>query len=319
MTDLIEFDQDDFDRELFDSAVADGPPELRDSLLHVLGAGGKRLRPLLVHHFGGLVRADPRRVRSLGLAVELLHVATLIHDDIIDSAESRRGVDSLHRKSGSDVALLVGDLYLARCGVHLAATSVPQATDELFTALGVITRGELQQRSRRFDLTQGEADYLATIWRKTGSLIVAACAAAVSLGEGGPAQVQAARRFGHLLGQAFQIVDDVLDYTASAQELGKPAQSDIREGTVTLPLIYALQVFPAPLQQLIQEGRNSGNFSAVVEMVRTSGAIERCLVLADELGRQAAEALAAAAPAFVAGPHLEQLRLLTVEVARRRH
>jgi geranylgeranyl pyrophosphate synthase len=282
-----------FDARLRESVASGGPAAAADALTHLLSAGGKRLRPRLVRAFGGLLGGETRRLLDLGLAVELLHAATLVHDDLIDAAATRRGRPALHVAAGDAVALLVGDLYLARCGVHLAAVGDPRATHELFAALATIVRGEVEQRGHRFDLHQTEDDYLATIQRKTASLLEAACAAAVMVSGGADQLVELARRYGHHLGLAFQIVDDVLDYTGSEAELGKPVGNDVREGTVTLPLILALARPTRGLKAAVQRARGGGDFDPVVAAVRASGAMQACAELADHHAAAAVEALAA--------------------------
>jgi geranylgeranyl pyrophosphate synthase len=212
--------------------------------------------------------------------VEFLHAATLVHDDVIDNAETRRGRPALHREHGIEIALLVGDLYVARCGRHLTAAASPRAGAEVWGALDTIVRGEIDQRGKRFDLEQTQADYIATIRRKTASLVEAASAAAVILGEATEVQVEAARAYAMHLGIAFQVVDDVLDYGGSAEAMGKPVGNDIREGTVTLPLILALEMSPAPLGAIVQSARERDDFGAVVQAVRRCGALDRCLELA---------------------------------------
>jgi len=173
-----------FERLLRESALADGPEELAETLVHVSDAGGKRIRAQLVGLFGSLCGGDAGKVMQLALAVEFLHAATLIHDDIIDQAETRRGRAALHRVAGLETALLVGDLYVARCGVHLGLTGDPSATAELYGALSMMVRGELRQTGRHFDLDQTYEDYLATIAAKTASLLEAASAAACRLSPG---------------------------------------------------------------------------------------------------------------------------------------
>ncbi|HEY8739838.1 MAG TPA: polyprenyl synthetase family protein [Candidatus Dormibacteraeota bacterium] len=293
MTDL----GDDFEARLLASArdgqgVAAGARAPDGALTDTLEAGGKRIRARLAVHFGALVDAHPGAVEELALAVEFLHAATLVHDDVIDNAETRRGRPALHRGHGVEVALLAGDLYVARCGVHLANAGEPRVAAELWGALDTIVRGEVDQRGRRFDLGQTADEYLATIRRKTSSLVEAACAAAAILGGAGEEQVAVARDYGRHLGIAFQLVDDVLDYQGTADEMGKPVGNDIREGTVTLPLILALELSPAPLRAILESARERDDFSAVVQAVRRCGAIERCLDLAAEhsaAGRRALE------------------------------
>lgn len=293
-------------------AAGAGAPE--GALTGTLESGGKRTRASLVIHFGVLVEADPVAVDELAMAVEFLHAATLVHDDVIDSAETRRGAPALHRRHGVEIALLVGDLYVARCGVHLANTGEPRASAELWGALDTIVRGEIDQRGHRFDLRQGHDDYLATIRRKTASLIEAACAAATILGGAPATQVEAARTYARHLGIAFQMVDDVLDYQGTPEEMGKPVGNDIREGTVTLPLILALELSPAPLPVIVASARERDDFSAVVQAVRRSGALERCLALAAEHSRLAVMAL----QIFPPGEHREALAALAESLLERR-
>jgi geranylgeranyl pyrophosphate synthase len=287
----LTFEAIEFEHRLRHSAMADSPIALHASILHVLESGGKRLRPMLVYRFGSLCAGPARPIGELALGVEMLHTATLVHDDIIDAAESRRGRASLHDEHGVEVAILVGDLYVARCGVHLAQTENWEASNHVFGALDTMVRGELEQRQRRFDLSQTRDDYLRTVEDKTASLIEAACASAVVVSGGGEPQVLAGRSYGRNVGLAFQIVDDVLDYAATADSIGKPAASDIREGTVTLPLILAMEMSPAPIETIVASARERDDFGAVIQAVRRSGAIDQCLELATELTAAAVSAL----------------------------
>jgi geranylgeranyl pyrophosphate synthase len=288
----VEFEPAEFEHRLRHSALLDSPVSLHAWILHVLEAGGKRVRPILVYRFASLCDGPPRPVGELALGVEMLHTATLVHDDIIDAAGSRRGRASLHTEHGLDVAILVGDLYVARCGVHLAETGHAEASGHVFHALDTMVRGELEQRRHRFDLEQSRDDYLRTIEDKTASLVAAACAATVLVSGGEETLVQAARAYGRNLGLAFQVVDDVLDYAGTEETIGKPAATDIAEGTVTLPLIFARELSAAPLAAILQAARQRQDFGAVVQAVRRSGAVERCLELADELTQAAVTSLA---------------------------
>ena len=142
---------------------------------------------------------------DVAIAIEMLHAATLVHDDVIDEAETRRGQPAVHREHGREVALLVGDLYVARCGVHLANAGEPRAAAELWGALDRIVRGEIDQRGHRYDLAQTSDDYLLTIARKTASLLEAASVAGVAVAGADQAQAGAARGYANHLGLAFQL------------------------------------------------------------------------------------------------------------------
>ena len=287
----VDFDPEGFERRL-GAAVLEGiDAGLEEPAARAVRSGGKRVRARLVHLFGTLAGGDGERIADLAVATELLHAATLIHDDLVDQAASRRGVETLHVSHGADVAILVGDLYVARCGTTLGRVGDPVATSELFGALSMMVHGELDQRRRRFDLAQTEADYATTVARKTASLLEAGCAAAVALAGGDGAAVAAARAYAGHLGFAVQVVDDVLDYTGDPEAMGKPVGGDIREGTVTLPLIYALQMSPAPMIAIIESARARDDFGAVIQGVRRSGAIERCLGIAAARSEAAVTAL----------------------------
>jgi geranylgeranyl pyrophosphate synthase len=312
------FDLADFERRLLESALDGSSESLRQPLTELLAAGGKRVRPLLVYRFGHML-AGPQaefdtKLDEVAIAIEMLHTATLVHDDLIDQAETRRGRPTAHREHGREVALLVGDLYVARCGVHLSRAAVPVAAAELWGALDRIVRGEIDQRGHRFDLAQSSDDYLLTIQRKTASMLEAASVAGVAVSGGDEAQAAAARAYANHLGVAFQVVDDVLDYSGSAGELGKPVGNDIREGTVTLPLILAARLSPAPLPAILASARERDDFSAVVLAVRRSGAIEKSLDVADEHSRLAVAAL----EAFADGPDRDALAELALSLPRRR-
>lgn len=308
------FDSAAFEQRL-EAAVLEGlDPELEAAAVQITRAGGKRLRARLVYLFGAMCNGAEAPLTSLAIAVELLHAATLVHDDLIDRAPQRRGVGAVHVDHGQEVAILVGDLYVARCGTALAASGDSRATAEIFHALATMVRGELLQRRRRFDLRQTEADYEQTVDRKTASLLAAACAAAVAVSGGGEPEVEAARSYARHVGLAFQVIDDVLDYEGSEAEMGKPAGSDIAEGTVTLPLIYAQTMSPAPLVMIVESARQRGDFSAVIQGVRRSGALERCRQLAQRHTEEAVAAL----DAFPAGAEREALRALAEEIVDRR-
>jgi len=308
------FDLADFERRLLESAIAGSPPSLHQPLQYLLAAGGKRIRPILVQRFGRLCDGPAETLLDLSLAIEMLHAATLVHDDVVDQADTRRGRSALHREHGTEVALLVGDLYVARCGVHLARAAVPRAAAEMWQALDTIVRGEIEQRGHRFDLTQDAGAYLATIQHKTASLLEAGGAASVAASGGEEGLIEAARIYGRHLGMAFQVVDDVLDYAGSPDELGKPVGNDIREGTVTLPLILALQLSPAPVAAMVDSAREHDDYGAVVLAVRRSGAIEECLEIADEHSGRAVAVL----EAFPDGPHRAALAELAQTLPQRR-
>src|ERR687883_1530308 len=223
---------------------------------YLRASGGKRVRPaltLLAARAGGGDASRPNVVR-MATVMELLHTATLVHDDIIDNAETRRNRPSINSRFGNQTAVLMGDwLYMSAFETSLAERSLPVL--DIFTAVTrKMSEGELLQLTTlgRADIT--EEEYLDILQRKTAYLFSACCEIGAILGVADMAQQEALREYGMNLGTAFQLIDDLLDFTASDEVLGKAAGVDLLEGKLTLPLIYLLESDPLArkvLQQVI--------------------------------------------------------------------
>lgn len=229
---------------------------LANAFLELIGSGGKRLRPalaLLSAECGGPLR-DPAlmpRVVALAAAVEMLHTSTLVHDDVIDGALLRRGAPTLNALWNGGSTVLAGN-YMFGCAAQFSAETEHPRVIRLFSeTLRVIVDGELRQLSARYDYAQEKSNYYERIYAKTASLFCAATeGAAILAGLSEPAIAQL-RNFGYNFGMAFQIIDDILDFTGNATTLGKPAGSDLGQGTLTLPFFYFLQEHAAP-DRLVQ-------------------------------------------------------------------
>jgi len=235
LADLLERTEDRLAR------VTDGHgDELSRHAGGTLAAGGKRLRPVLV--FLSAQRPDDRLVAA-GVAVELLHMATLVHDDVLDGAELRRGRPTVFANGGRAAATATGDLLFSRAFAELAATGSEEAVRALSTASSALARGELMQRADAWseDVTPGR--YLERCRLKTASLFEASCRLGALFG-GRPDLAGALGAFGERLGVAFQILDDVLDVSGPPERTGKPRGADLLDGTVTLPLILARESDP---------------------------------------------------------------------------
>jgi heptaprenyl diphosphate synthase/octaprenyl-diphosphate synthase len=207
---------------------------------HILTSGGKRIRAALALLAAQLGRYDLDRVVHSAAAVELIHAASLVHDDLVDEAERRRGTVTVHTRWDGDVALMVGDYLFALAAAEMALAPDPRIIEYFSRGVMTICEGELSPVMDVAPLDVATEQYLYKIGCKTAALFEAACKAGMVCGGGTQDQVDALGRFGQDLGLAFQIVDDVLDYTADEATLGKPAGNDLREGTITLPLIYAV-------------------------------------------------------------------------------
>ncbi|MDK2882130.1 MAG: heptaprenyl diphosphate synthase component 2 [Bacillota bacterium] len=205
-------------------------------------AGGKRLRPrLFLLSFRASASFDPPpHVYRLAAALELLHLATLVHDDVIDGATVRRSRPSLNAMHGERAAVLIGDFFFSQF-LQAAAPSGPRALALLSATISRMVEGELEQARHRFDLSLSEAQYLRIIAKKTAAFLAAACELGALVAGAGQKERRLFQRFGRYLGCAFQLQDDILDYVGDPLLLGKPRGSDLAEGVVTLPLIYALK------------------------------------------------------------------------------
>jgi octaprenyl-diphosphate synthase len=263
---------------------------------YLLGGGGKRLRPallLLCNRFAGA--RSPGAIR-LAAVVELLHSATLIHDDVIDSAATRRGRPSANSKWGNHRSVLAGDwLYMLAFQMALEERNF-RILDVLIDLTQKMVEGELIQLDKigRIDVTEEDALRLATY--KTACLFSGCARLGAILAGVDAAQEEALAEYGRNAGLAFQLVDDLLDFTASAQQLGKPVLSDLKEGKVTLPLIYAMENGHREAREMVAQVLQEKEFNSVrpetlVALVQDSGALDRARELAFDYARRAKECL----------------------------
>lgn len=216
---------------------ADEPESVRALLGHVNRYGGKRLRPALVHLCGGVAGQRTDEHPLIGAIVESLHLASLLHDDVLDVADTRRQVATLNALHGNEVPILLGDLVYARAFSLSLTLSLPHASRELAATSQAIVRGEIEQSFFCFSAELDEARYLRIIRDKTAALYAASCSLGARYAGGGEAQVRALRAFGLDLGVAFQIIDDCLDLVGDEQVVGKSLGTDLETGKITLPVI----------------------------------------------------------------------------------
>jgi len=260
----------------------------------LFAAGGKRIRPALVLLAARCGGYDLEKLTPAAMAVELVHAATLVHDDVIDRAQLRRGRPTVAAQLGDEAAIVVGDFYFAKAYEQAAFTESPEAVAILARAVMDICAGEVRQQAIRHRYDTDVDEYMRRIEAKTATLLAACCDVGALLGGLDTGKRAAIRAYGRLLGLAFQIADDVLDYESSQDEIGKPIGHDIAEGFATLPLMMALddRNVAGKLKQLLQSHRELTGHEAheVVELVRTShgpeGALERARELASEARRQ---------------------------------
>ena len=287
---------------------------VREIADHLLQAGGKRLRPalhLLAARYCGYQDGDSA-VR-LGAILELIHNATLIHDDVIDSADTRRGRASTNARWGNSMTVLAGDwIYMQAFSMALAERNF-RILDILIGLTQAMVEGELLQLTLLGRAGIGETDVLDVARRKTARLFEASTQLAAVLTAKTAEEEERLGRYGMNIGMAFQIIDDLLDFTADAGTLGKPVVSDLREGKVTLPLVYALESADGAGRDAVETVLREKTFDSVepaqiVALVRDSGAIERTRSRAARFADEGLQALAQlpdspAKPALEAIPH----------------
>lgn len=276
------------------SLIEKDPDEVAGPMADLVAAGGKRIRPALVLLAARCGRYYLKTLTPAAISVELTHAATLVHDDVIDRAQVRRGRPTVAAQLGDEPAIVVGDFYFAKAYEQAALTDSPEVVAILARAVMDICAGEVRQQAIRHRYDTDVDEYMGRIGAKTATLLAACCDIGARLGGVDQPQRTALRNYGRLLGLAFQIADDVLDYEGSEDEIGKPIGHDVAEGFATLPLMLAMDEGPtaAKLKKILQPGREVSAEEAleVVELVRASRgpqrAIERARGLSSEARRE---------------------------------
>ena len=252
---------------------------LTGAIDHLLTSGGKRLRPALALLVGGVLGAELDQNVSLAAAVEMLHTATLVHDDLIDESLLRRGNPTLNARWSPAATVLAGDYIFARAADLPASTDSVRVMSIFARTLMTLVNGEVRQLLDGRG-TPSREDYFRRIYAKTASMFELATEAAAVLGQAGEEVGARMAAYGREIGTAFQIVDDVLDFAGDQQQVGKPVGSDLRLGLVTLPTLYFMESHPdhAGLQAVLNgRGNEAGLVEEVVTAIRDSGAINAAL------------------------------------------
>lgn len=271
---MVSSDKELVELELTRQLLAD-PDPVAVPMRRLVEAGGKRLRPRLVQltaHIGP--RHDPLRAAALAAAVELLHNATLIHDDYVDESTHRRGRPTVTAAEGPERAIAVGDFYFAKATRLIAEIGNNDVTSTIADALEAICAAQIDDVALRGAYPGDHESYLKVVRGKTAALFAASCASGAQLSEAKPDEVEALRRYGDLLGVAFQMADDMVDFSPSS---GKPVGLDIRQRVLSLPLIYAAenkQVGPE-VRRLLAGALGDAEVNRVTELVRSSDALKR--------------------------------------------
>jgi octaprenyl-diphosphate synthase len=269
---------------------------IRQIAEYIIAGGGKRLRPALVFLAAGATGYRGEHHVELATVVEFIHTATLLHDDVVDESELRRGRKTANAEFGNAASVLVGDFLYSRAFQMMVAVRSMRVMEVVADATNAIAEGEVLQLLNARNLAITEAAYLDVIRRKTAKLFEAAAQLGAIVGEAPPEIEQGLARYGLHLGTAFQLVDDVLDYSGDAAHTGKNLGDDLRQGKPTLPLIHVLQRGSAEQAALVRsaiEGGGGDNFGAVLEAIRATGALEYVRNKAKDEARLAREAVSA--------------------------
>jgi len=267
--------------------------DLRAALEHLLTSGGKRVRPTIVLLIGNMLGGEEDRLVTVGAAIELLHTATLVHDDLIDGSLLRRGIPTLNARWSPAATVLTGDFLFARAAKLAAEADHLPLMEHFAKTLATIVNGELTQLFSSRGLISRE-NYYQRIYAKTASLFEMSSRAAALVSPVGEDIEESMRAFGYEIGMAFQIVDDILDFTGDPSAVGKPLGSDLQQGLVTLPAIYYAETYPDdPDIQLLSEGGwgNQERMERLVTSIRNSPAIKQSLREANAFVQRALEKL----------------------------
>lgn len=279
-------------------ALASGIPLVRQVADYIIGGGGKRLRPALLLLAAGACGYAGRDQYTLAAVVEMIHTATLLHDDVVDESAQRRGRATANAAFGNAAAVLVGDFLYSRAFQLMVAVDRMAVLRIVADATNLIAEGEVMQLMNTGNAGLDEAAYLTVIHRKTAKLFEAAARLGAVLGDSDDARVDAFARYGLHVGTAFQIMDDVLDYSGDAAAIGKNLGDDLAEGKMTLPLIRALAVGSdddaATIHHAIEGGGRLTDFGPVLRVLERTGALAYARDRAADEGRRAADCVAGA-------------------------
>ncbi|GAB6174248.1 polyprenyl synthetase family protein [Paradesulfitobacterium aromaticivorans] len=270
-------------------------PVLHESSVHLLAAGGKRLRPAFTLLAGKFYGYSLDKLLPVAMSLELIHMATLVHDDVVDASMTRRGRTTVKAQWGNIASVQTGNYLLAKSLELIASIDNPEVSRILAEVSIEMCQGEIQQIKASFDVSQDLKQYYYRIRRKTALLIAASCRLGAMVTKAPMRSVWALGAYGHALGMAFQIVDDVLDITAKPKEFGKPIGGDIRQGIMTLPMIEALRLSPerTRLENLLaQSDKSEEEIQETIRIIKSSGAIDESMRWVDLYVKKAKRHLA---------------------------
>ena len=291
-------------------------PFLSELLDHVLLTTGKRARPALTLLAANFHPNDGHKAEIMAAAVELLHIATLIHDDTVDNSDIRRGKATVSSLWGRNAAVLLGDYVFATSATYVCDTGNIRVIRRFSETIMELSSGELHEMAAAYDWKQSRQQYMQRIYNKTASLFTTAGEAGALLSGASEPTIQALKGYAYNVGMAFQIVDDILDLDATSQEVGKPVGNDLAQGIMTLPAIIAMERRPDdnPIPYLFRSPGDEKRLSQALEFIQDPSIIEAAYGVAQEFSHKALECLSA----LERNPSRASLELLVSYVLKRR-
>ncbi|EMT47379.1 heptaprenyl diphosphate synthase component II [Anoxybacillus flavithermus] len=278
--------------EQLKTTVQASDPLVNEASLHLLEAGGKRIRPVFVLLGGQFGTYHFEQMKRVAVALELIHMASLVHDDVIDGAMLRRGKETIQARWGDRFAMYVGDYLFARALEQMCEIDDPIAHQILAKTIVEVCRGEIEQISDKYRFDQNLRRYLQRIKRKTALLIAASCQLGAVVAGAPEAVHKKLYWFGYYVGMSFQITDDILDFIGTEKQLGKPAGSDLSQGNVTLPVLYAMEERTLKEQIMkVNEHTTSREMAHVIDGIKRTNAIEKSYELGDRYLQKALDML----------------------------
>ncbi len=281
MYSFLNSDLEVIEKTLEDTVNADSSL-LRESSLHLLKAGGKRIRPIFVLLAGQFGNYNLNSITKAAVSLELIHMASLVHDDVIDDADLRRGLPTIKAKWNNKVAMYTGDYIFARSLEIMSDIKKQSAHKVLANTIVEVCIGEIQQIKDKYRFDQNMKDYFRRIKRKTALLISASSLVGAIVSDVEEKHQKKLYQFGYYVGMSFQIIDDVLDFVSTEKDLGKPAGGDLLQGNITLPVLFAMEKSEIRHKIMtVHEGMEKNELQEIIDLIKQSDAIDRSLNISD--------------------------------------
>ncbi|MBO9128244.1 heptaprenyl diphosphate synthase component II [Bacillus sp. 165] len=287
MYSFLRSDIEKIEQELSE-VVASNHVLLEEASLQLLQAGGKRIRPVFVLLSGKFGEYKLETIQHVAVALELIHMASLVHDDVIDAASVRRGSATVNAAWGDRVAMYTGDYLFAKALECITKIENPEAHKTLSKTIVELTKGEIEQIRDKYNYQQNLRTYLRRIKRKTALLIAASCHLGAIVTDSSKDIQTRLYWFGYFVGMSYQIIDDILDFTSTEEKLGKPAGGDLLQGNITLPVLFAMENPVLRTQiEAVHENTSVEEMKSITEHIKNSDAIEKAFAVSEQYLKKA--------------------------------